>query len=639
MLFLGVGLFLNITTVKVQGASTNLTLAGNKKINYSVSSRADSKINSEFSNISKANAFKNSIAREIKDTYSKMNSSSMLPGFSDNIDLKEIRIVTNDEMSKQCGDSFGCYYIGEGMVLYNVVNFETGGSGSPETVAHELVHASTNFKVFPKGNLNEGFTDFLACEVTNCDPTDGLGYPDEYLVVDGIKEAKNLQDADLFKMLKTGGTKQLDALISPVKSEQLNTLLKNGSASKVNQAFALVDSLKNSNSQTTTNNTSTSTSTSSTSTSNNTAASSLYCAEDILALDQAQIDFISNNYSTNIKKSDKAIVLIQNDLNDFSTTYSVEVLKQDKQVSIKTGELGGTISSNNITNYEISTSNLDLANYVIKAKLYHKDKHCLLQLKTFNITITNVEDISAPNGVQLFDQGEVVIGALDKTIKAGEMLRITIQNKFTADFQFEIYADNLETKDFVRKNKGTVKAGMDTSTWANITSVGDHTVRVDILNATGDKLLYSQPLKVKVTAATTNPAGNTGTSSGTDGTKTNDTGANNQPITNSDEAGINPTLGAIFKAIFPSGGGADANLSSIGKLILKVTDYALNFAGIVAFIMVLWAGRMFLNAYGSDETAAMGKKTLTWALVGLVVILISKGLLLWVVEKWLIIAK
>ena len=124
--------------------------------------------------------------------------------------------------------------------------------------------------------------------------------------------------------------------------------------------------------------------------------------------------------------------------------------------------------------------------------------------------------------------------------------------------------------------------------------------------------------------------------SGSDNSDTNSMVVNgnldtSKPTTHSTNGKVNPSLGEILKGIFNGGDDpTEADLSSVSLLLKKVLEYAFNFAGIVAFIMVLWAARSFLNSYGSDEAAAMGKKTLLWAFIGLCVIIIAKGILIWI---------
>jgi len=357
------------------------------------------------------------------------------------------------------------------------------------------------------------------------------------------------------------------------------------------------------------------------------AASEDYCTDSLRKADHSQVDLITKSLTNRIKIGDSFVVLIENFDNDYGITYVVNILKQGTLVSTKTGSLENMNGIGNIASPEMFTSGFKTAEYTVKVKIYHKDEHCLLRMETFPIEMILTNDTSKPDGVDFFDKGDVVIGVTNKEVNVGDHFPISIENKSDINLIYDIKVNDLKTGDFVTKTVGEVTKGENITAWANIMSVGNHKLKVDLVDPnTAENLLYTQTFEIAVGDSTTGVAslpeepGSTGGSLG-----------NSQPTTNSDGDGITPTLGKIFKAIFPSSGAADADLSSINKLIVQVTDYALSFAGIVAFVMVLWAARALLNSYGSEESFVMAKKTLTWALVGLLVILISKGLLNWVV--------
>lgn len=65
----------------------------------------------------------------------------------------------------------------------------------------------------------------------------------------------------------------------------------------------------------------------------------------------------------------------------------------------------------------------------------------------------------------------------------------------------------------------------------------------------------------------------------------------------------------------------DFNLSNIGPALAKVTDLLFGFSGAVALIFLLWGGVQYITAGGSSEQAGKAKSTITWAFIGVVVIL------------------
>lgn len=66
------------------------------------------------------------------------------------------------------------------------------------------------------------------------------------------------------------------------------------------------------------------------------------------------------------------------------------------------------------------------------------------------------------------------------------------------------------------------------------------------------------------------------------------------------------------------------NIHSFDTLITNVTNIALSVAGTVAGIFIVIGGFQYLTAYGDEAKATAGKTTLTWAIVGLVVVILSK---------------
>lgn len=66
-----------------------------------------------------------------------------------------------------------------------------------------------------------------------------------------------------------------------------------------------------------------------------------------------------------------------------------------------------------------------------------------------------------------------------------------------------------------------------------------------------------------------------------------------------------------------------AQISDLSVLFNNVVGYALGFAGIVLFILLLVAGFKYITSGGDPKAVEGAKKTLTSAIIGLVVILVS----------------
>jgi len=71
-----------------------------------------------------------------------------------------------------------------------------------------------------------------------------------------------------------------------------------------------------------------------------------------------------------------------------------------------------------------------------------------------------------------------------------------------------------------------------------------------------------------------------------------------------------------------TGGGVE-NASTVGEIATRVLNFLLSLVGILAIISLVIAGGMYMTAYGDDTRMGTAKKIGTWAIVGIVVALIS----------------
>ena len=71
------------------------------------------------------------------------------------------------------------------------------------------------------------------------------------------------------------------------------------------------------------------------------------------------------------------------------------------------------------------------------------------------------------------------------------------------------------------------------------------------------------------------------------------------------------------------GSGGIAGSGSLTQLAAKVVVYLLYFAGIVAVIFVIIGGYKYMTAGGNEETATKGRKTMTQAIIGLVIVILA----------------
>ncbi|MBL4694006.1 hypothetical protein JKY72_01420 [Candidatus Gracilibacteria bacterium] len=69
--------------------------------------------------------------------------------------------------------------------------------------------------------------------------------------------------------------------------------------------------------------------------------------------------------------------------------------------------------------------------------------------------------------------------------------------------------------------------------------------------------------------------------------------------------------------------GATGGETSIRGLVLTIINYFLTFLGLVAVIMVIYGGVTYVISAGNDEAVGNAKKIILYALVGIIIILLS----------------
>ncbi|MBI2634427.1 hypothetical protein HYW82_02010 [Candidatus Peregrinibacteria bacterium] len=69
--------------------------------------------------------------------------------------------------------------------------------------------------------------------------------------------------------------------------------------------------------------------------------------------------------------------------------------------------------------------------------------------------------------------------------------------------------------------------------------------------------------------------------------------------------------------------GATDGETDARALVLQIIDYFLGFLGLIAVIMVIYGGVTYVISAGNDEAIGNAKKIIMYALIGIVVILLS----------------
>lgn len=94
-------------------------------------------------------------------------------------------------------------------------------------------------------------------------------------------------------------------------------------------------------------------------------------------------------------------------------------------------------------------------------------------------------------------------------------------------------------------------------------------------------------------------------------------------------AAIGGTAGAqlIQPGDQPTGiAGATGGEGSIRALILRIVDFFLLFLGLIAVIMIIYGGITYVTAAGNQEAVDKAKKIIMYAVIGIVIVLLSFAL-------------
>lgn len=67
-------------------------------------------------------------------------------------------------------------------------------------------------------------------------------------------------------------------------------------------------------------------------------------------------------------------------------------------------------------------------------------------------------------------------------------------------------------------------------------------------------------------------------------------------------------------------GGTESTLKSIYDVIFVVLKLALDLAGMVGFIMILYASVLYVISFGDESKAESAKKTLLWSIIGMIAV-------------------
>ena len=72
--------------------------------------------------------------------------------------------------------------------------------------------------------------------------------------------------------------------------------------------------------------------------------------------------------------------------------------------------------------------------------------------------------------------------------------------------------------------------------------------------------------------------------------------------------------------------------TDLAGILMNITNYILGFITIIAVLMLIWGGIQYLTAAGDEGQVDAAKKTITYAIIGLVVVGISYAIVVVVVN-------
>ncbi|HLC43635.1 MAG TPA: hypothetical protein VJK08_00695 [Patescibacteria group bacterium] len=92
-------------------------------------------------------------------------------------------------------------------------------------------------------------------------------------------------------------------------------------------------------------------------------------------------------------------------------------------------------------------------------------------------------------------------------------------------------------------------------------------------------------------------------------------------------------VGTIGQAIDTAN--ASSNLDDVIAFVTNIIKVALDTAGMLAVIILLFAAFDYATAYGDDAKAEAAKKTIFWTIVGLLIMALAYGIV-GMLDAWLL---
>lgn len=85
-----------------------------------------------------------------------------------------------------------------------------------------------------------------------------------------------------------------------------------------------------------------------------------------------------------------------------------------------------------------------------------------------------------------------------------------------------------------------------------------------------------------------------------------------------------------MNGFLPIGDPSTWGREQIVQLINNIVNVLLGLGGAIAVLFIIWGAYQYLTAFGDEAKAEEGKKTITWAILGIIFIIVSRLLVLYV---------
>ena len=204
-------------------------------------------------------------------------------------------------------------------------------------------------------------------------------------------------------------------------------------------------------------------------------------------------------------------------------------------------------------------------------------------------------------------------------IKQGEKIQVGLKNTSNDELTYNILMSPEDVpSDWVNKLPdqklqagGTVVQEVSTTP---TTKLGGHYLRITVYHYNPDCYVGYQDLTFEVVSA----SGGTG-GGGTGG------GGTGGGTTTPERFTFNiPKWGSVGDLETEGGG------NWIVGLLTRIANWILDLAGALAVLAIVYSGLMYITSAGNQEKSEKAKKNLVWAIVGLIIILLSYLVVEWV---------